>query len=182
MTTHSLSKNELLALDTQALEANLTQISLLLLRQRHLLATAESCTGGMIAAACTDLQGASQWFERGFVSYSNEAKTEMLGVPAELSAKHGAVSEEVVRAMAEGAIRHSRAQVSIAVTGIAGPGGGSEEKPVGTVWVGWSSPSKTQSTLLHLSGDRSQIRLQTTYNGLTRLIKLIDQFGRSATC
>ena len=95
MTTHSLSKNELLALDTQALEANLTQISLLLLRQRHLLATAESCTGGMIAAACTDLPGSSQWFERGFVSYSNEAKTEMLGVPATLIAQHGAVSEAV---------------------------------------------------------------------------------------
>ena len=164
------------------IEELVKQLAAKLTEKGWMLATAESCTGGMIAAACTDLAGSSQWFDRGFVTYSNEAKTEMLGVPAELITQHGAVSEEVVRAMAEGAIRHSRAQVSIAVTGIAGPGGGSEEKPVGTVWVGWSSPSKTQSTLLHLSGDRSQIRLQTTYNGLTRLIKLIDQFGRSATC
>ena len=164
------------------IEELVQQLAAKLTEKGWMLATAESCTGGMIAAACTDLAGSSQWFDRGFVTYSNEAKTEMLGVPAELITQHGAVSEEVVRAMAEGAIRHSRAQVSIAVTGIAGPGGGSEEKPVGTVWVGWSSPSKTQSTLLHLSGDRSQIRLQTTYNGLTRLIKLIDQFGRSTTC
>ena len=165
-----------------SIEELVQQLAAKLTEKGWMLATAESCTGGMIAAACTDLAGSSQWFDRGFVTYSNEAKTEMLGVPAELIAKHGAVSEEVVRAMAEGAIRHSRAQVSIAVTGIAGPGGGSAEKPVGTVWIGWSSPSQTQSTLLHLSGDRSQIRLQTTYNGLTRLIKLIDQFGRSTTC
>ena len=97
------------------------------------LTTAESCTGGMIAAACTDLAGSSAWFERGFVSYSNAAKTELLGVSAALIAEHGAVSEPVVRAMAQGALQHSRAQVAVAVTGIAGPGGGSAGKPVGSV-------------------------------------------------
>ena len=108
----------------------------LLLKRGCKLVTAESCTGGMIAAACTDLAGSSAWFERGFVTYSNDAKTESLGVDAALVRQHGAVSEEVVRAMAEGAIAHSKAQVSVAVTGVAGPTGGSRDKPVGTVWFG----------------------------------------------
>ena len=97
------------------------------------LATAESCTGGLIAASCTELSGSSDWFERGFVTYSNEAKTEMLGVDAALIAAHGAVSEPVARAMAEGALARSRADIAVAVTGIAGPTGGSADKPVGTV-------------------------------------------------
>ena len=126
MAPTSLSKSELLAQEVQALEANLTQISLRLLARRHMLATAESCTGGMIAVACTDLSGSSQWFERGFVTYSNEAKAEMLGVPPGLIEQHGAVSEPVARAMADGALTHSRAQVSLAVTGVAGPTGGTE--------------------------------------------------------
>ena len=104
-----------------------------LIQEGRMLATAESCTGGMIAAACTDLAGSSAWFERGFVTYSNEAKTEMLGVDAALIAVHGAVSEPVARAMAEGALAHSRADVAVAVTGIAGPSGGSVDKPVGLV-------------------------------------------------
>ncbi|HEY9067754.1 MAG TPA: nicotinamide-nucleotide amidohydrolase family protein, partial [Burkholderiaceae bacterium] len=99
------------------------------------IASAESCTGGLIAAACTGIAGSSDWFERGFVTYSNEAKTESLGVPAALIAAHGAVSDAVARAMAEGALAHSRAQIAVAVTGIAGPGGGSPGKPVGTVWM-----------------------------------------------
>ena len=104
------------------------------MRQRRLmLATAESCTGGLIAAACTAVAGSSDWFERGFVTYSNEAKKESLGVDARLIAAHGAVSETVAVAMAEGALAHSRAQLSVAVTGIAGPGGGSVAKPVGPV-------------------------------------------------
>ena len=147
-----------------SIEELVQQLAAKLIEKGWMLATAESCTGGMIAAACTDLAGSSQWFDRGFVTYSNEAKTEMLGVPAELIEKHGAVSEEVVRAMAEGAIRHSRAQVSIAVTGIAGPRGGSVEKPVGTVWVGIQIP-KT-STLIHhlkLNGERCCIRHQVVH-------------------
>jgi nicotinamide-nucleotide amidase len=101
------------------------------------LATAESCTGGLIAAACTSVAGSSDWFDRGFVSYSNEAKTAMLGVPAALIAAEGAVSEAVVRAMVAGALHHSAATLAVAVTGIAGPGGAVPGKPVGTVWLGW---------------------------------------------
>ena len=149
-----------------SIEELVKQLAAKLTEKGWMLATAESCTGGMIAAACTDLAGSSQWFDRGFVTYSNEAKTEMLGVPAELIAKHGAVSEEVVRAMAEGAIRHSRAQVSIAVTGVAGPGGGSVEKPVGTVWVGWCVGGQITSRLLQLSGTRKNIRHQVTQSAL----------------
>ena len=156
-----------------SIEELVQQLATKLIEKGWMLATAESCTGGMIAAACTDLAGSSQWFDRGFVTYSNEAKTEMLGVPAELIAKHGAVSEEVVRAMAEGAIRHSRAQVSIAVTGIAGPGGGSAEKPVGTVWVGWCAAS-THAQKIHADGQRHDIRSTTTRETLQKLIHQID--------
>ena len=134
----TLSFQELVALDEQGLEAVLTQISESLLARGWMLATAESCTGGMIAAACTDLSGSSQWFERGFVSYSNAAKTDLLGVPAMLILLHGAVSEPVARAMATGAVLRSQAQVTIAVTGVAGPGGGTESKPVGLVYVALS--------------------------------------------
>ena len=158
MTTASLSNKELLALDTSALEANLTQISLELLKHSHLLATAESCSGGMIAAACTDLAGSSQWFERGFVTYSNAAKVEMLGVPAALIEQEGAVSEAVARAMADGALAHSQAHVSLAVTGVAGPTGGSEAKPVGTVWFAWCVNGETHSEMQHFAGDRAAIR------------------------
>ncbi|WP_427771373.1 CinA family protein [Comamonas thiooxydans] len=162
-------------MSTQAsgIEELVRQLAARLTEKGWMLATAESCTGGMIAAACTDLAGSSQWFERGFVTYSNEAKTEMLGVPAELIARHGAVSEEVVRAMAEGAIRHSRAQVSIAVTGIAGPGGGSVEKPAGTVWFSWSLNAEVQSHALLLEGGRAQVRRSSVRHALQQLLKLI---------
>ena len=152
------------------IEELVKQLAAKLTEKGWMLATAESCTGGMIAAACTDLAGSSQWFDRGFVTYSNEAKTEMLGVPAELIARHGAVSEEVVRAMAEGAIRHSRAEVSVAVTGIAGPGGGSVEKPVGTVWVGWCVDGSTLTDCLHLDGGRASIRTATLIHALQQLL------------
>ena len=170
MAPTSLSKSELLAQELQALEANLTQISLRLLARRHLLATAESCTGGMIAAACTDLSGSSQWFERGFVTYSNEAKAEMLGVPPGLIDQHGAVSEPVARAMADGALAHSRAQVSLAVTGVAGPTGGTEAKPVGTVWFAWCVGGETHSEMQHFAGDRGTVRAATLRYALQRLL------------
>jgi len=170
MTTASLSNKELLALDTSALEANLTQISLELLKHSHLLATAESCSGGMIAAACTDLAGSSQWFERGFVTYSNAAKVEMLGVPTALIEQEGAVSEAVARAMADGALAHSQAHVSLAVTGVAGPTGGSEAKPVGTVWFAWCVGGETHSEMQHFSGDRAAIRAATVRYALQRLL------------
>jgi nicotinamide-nucleotide amidase len=138
-----------------------------------LLATAESCTGGMIAAACTDLSGSSNWFERGFVTYSNEAKTELLGVGADLIAQHGAVSEVVARAMAFGAIRHSRARVSVAVTGVAGPTGGSPEKPVGTVWFGFQVDGQLTSETRRFPGDRAAVRAATVEHALRRLLELI---------
>jgi nicotinamide-nucleotide amidase len=125
------------------------------------IATAESCTGGLIAAALTHIPGSSDVFERGFVTYSNEAKTGCLGVPANLIAEHGAVSEQVARAMALGVLEVCSAELTIAVTGIAGPGGGSVEKPVGLVWFGFAQRGKhcrTESRIF--PGDRSEIRAQ----------------------
>ncbi len=140
------------------------------------LATAESCTGGLIAAACTSVAGSSDWFERGVVSYSNEAKTELLGVPAPLIEQHGAVSEAVAQAMAIGALQRSQAQRAVAVTGIAGPGGATPGKPVGTVWLavaGRKGPADdidVQATVLHLAGDRAAVRHQTVTQALQALI------------
>ena len=125
----------------------------------------------MIAAACTDLSGSSAWFERGFVTYSNAAKTECLGVPAPLIAQHGAVSEAVVRAMAQGAVTRSHADVSIAVTGVAGPTGGSADKPVGTVWFGWSVCGQVSAELQRFAGDRAAVRSATVEHALRLLLR-----------
>ncbi len=145
----------------------------LLQKRRWMMATAESCTGGMIAAACTDLAGSSAWFERGFVTYSNAAKTDLLGVDAALIAEYGAVSEPVARAMAAGAIAHSPAQVAVAVTGVAGPGGASADKPVGTVWFGFALPGLLVSEVRYFAGDRAAVRSATVHHALARLIALI---------
>ena len=139
-----------------------------------MLATAESCTGGMIAAACTDRAGSSEWFERGFVSYSNDAKQELLGVPMALIAEHGAVSEPVARAMAEGAVAHSHARCSVAVTGVAGPGGGSAAKPVGTVWFGWCLDGATHTECQRFDGDRAAVRQATVAHALQRLNAMLS--------
>lgn len=144
-----------------------------LLERGAKLATAESCTGGMIAAACTELAGSSNWFERGFVTYSNEAKSESLGVDPALIATHGAVSEVVARAMAFGAIRHSQAQVSIAVTGVAGPTGGSKSKPVGTVWFGFVVDGLLASETMLFAGDRAAVRAATVRYAFNRLLQLL---------
>ena len=136
------------------------------------LATAESCTGGMIAAACTDLAGSSDWFERGFVSYSNEAKTALLGVPADLITAHGAVSEEVARAMAHGALERAPVRLTVAVTGIAGPGGAVPGKPVGTVWLAWATAAGVQAERLQLTGDRAAVRTATVQAALQRLLQV----------
>ena len=146
-----------------------------LLARRWMLATAESCTGGLIAAACTDLAGSSDWFERGVVSYSNAAKTDLLGVPPALIAEHGAVSEQVARAMAAGAVAHSRAQVAVAVTGIAGPGGGSADKPVGTVWFAWCINGQISAECQRLAGDRAQVRQQTVAHALQEMLNLLNR-------
>jgi len=144
-----------------------------LLARGWMLATAESCTGGLIAAACTDLSGSSNWFERGFVTYSNEAKTELLGVDPALIAQHGAVSEVVARAMAFGAVRHAHARVGVAVTGVAGPTGGSPEKPVGTVWFGFQVDGRLTSETRLFPGDRAAVRAATVEHALQRLLQLL---------
>ena len=145
----------------------------LMLEKGWMLATAESCTGGLIAAACTDLAGSSAWFERGFVTYSNAAKTELLGVAASLINGHGAVSEAVVRAMVTGALSHSQAQVALAVTGVAGPGGGSADKPVGTVWLGWAWPGGVSTERCWFAGDRADVRDATVRHALSGLLALL---------
>lgn len=163
----SLPKQTLLAPTPAALVADL------MLKKGLFLATAESCTGGLISAACTDLAGSSAWFERGFVTYSNEAKTELLGVDAALIRQHGAVSEPVARAMAVGAIARSRAQVAVAVTGVAGPTGGSPDKPVGTVWFGWSVRGEVSTERMCFDGDRAAVRAATVQHALTRIVALL---------
>ena len=155
----------------------MTDISAQLLSRGWMLATAESCTGGLISAACTEVAGSSQWFERGFVSYSNAAKSELLGVSAALIEAHGAVSEPVVRAMAQGAVAYALAQVSVAVTGIAGPAGGSADKPVGTVWFGWCVPGQTHSQVMHFAGDRATVRQATLHHALSQLAVWLGQLA-----
>ncbi|WP_302172340.1 CinA family protein [uncultured Hydrogenophaga sp.] len=136
-----------------------------------MMASAESCTGGLIAGACTDRAGSSDWFERGFVTYSNAAKTALLGVPAELIGTHGAVSEPVARAMAAGAVQQAPVQVAVAVTGVAGPGGGSEAKPVGTVWFGWATPKGVDTECVRFDGDRAAVRQATVAHALAGLLQ-----------
>ena len=181
-----MADGTLIAID----EALLAQVAVLgdALRARGWrLATAESCTGGLLAGTCTAPAGASDWFAAGFVTYANDAKSGLLGVPETLIQAHGAVSAEVADAMARGALAHAGAQLALAVTGIAGPGGGSAAKPVGTVWLGlaWLHARETQEGLpaggdapligcrtecLHLDGDRAAIRSQTVAVALQRLL------------
>ncbi len=147
--------------DRQDLTSLAHDVGLALARQGWMMATAESCTGGWIAQVMTDVAGSSAWFERGFVTYSNAAKTEMLGVDPALIERHGAVSEPVVRAMVAGALRLSRAQVAVAVSGIAGPTGGTVEKPVGTVWFAWQRQGQAEVLQREcFVGDRCDVRAQ----------------------
>ncbi len=151
------------------------QLARLLLRRGWMLTTAESCTGGLIAAACTELAGSSNWFERGFVTYSNAAKTELLGVKAATIAIHGAVSEAVVREMTEGAVGRSHASVGVAVTGVAGPSGGSKDKPVGTVWFGFLIDGELTSETRIFPGDRAAVRAATVRHALEGLVRRLAQ-------
>ena len=140
------------------------------------LVAAESCTGGLFAAACTSVAGSSDWFERGFVTYSNEAKNECLGVPATLIELHGAVSEPVVRAMASGALRASYAQWAVAVTGIAGPGGAVPGKPVGTVWIGLGGPAnELEAKCFHFQGERESVQAQAAAAALAWLESRLEE-------
>ena len=138
-----------------------------------MLASAESCTGGWLAQLVTAIPGSSAWFDRGFVTYSNEAKQEMLGVRAATLQAHGAVSEETAREMAAGVLEHSRAQIGVGISGIAGPGGGSPKKPVGTVCLAWAARDRAPfSTVCRLSGDREEIRSRAVAAALRGLIEL----------
>ena len=144
---------------TKAIAALAAELGVRLLEREALCATAESCTGGLVAGAITEIAGSSGWFDRGFITYSNEAKMEMLGVPEATLARHGAVSEATARAMAEGALARSRASIAVAVTGVAGPGGGSPEKPVGMVCFAWARfGASTAAATHHLPGDRQAVR------------------------
>lgn len=153
-------------------QALVERLATQLQQRRWMLVTAESCTGGLIAGACTDLSGSSNWFERGFVTYSNAAKTELLGVDAALITEHGAVSEAVARAMVEGALTHAHAQVAVAVTGVAGPTGGTADKPVGLVWFGLALPGQVLTEKMHFPGDRAAVRAATVQHALRRLVEL----------
>lgn len=164
--------------------ADLDQLSRALgaaLAQRRLqLATAESCTGGGIAEAVTRTPGSSAWFGHGWITYSNAAKQTQLGVPAALLAAHGAVSEPVVRAMAEGARLQAGADWAVAVSGVAGPDGGSPEKPVGLVWLAWAGPAGCLSEACHFSGDRAAVRAHSVSHAMRRLLHEVSG-GEAAT-
>ena len=152
-----------------------TQLAGELLKNHWRLSTAESCTGGLVAAAITSLSGSSDWFERGYVTYSNAAKINDIQVPAALIEAHGAVSEEVAQAMAIGAKKSSGSNISLAITGIAGPAGGTSNKPVGTVCFAWSLPNElTLTELKRFDGDRSAIREQSVNHSLHHLIHLLN--------
>jgi nicotinamide-nucleotide amidase len=146
-----------------------------LLERKSMLACAESCTGGWVSEAVTATAGSSQWFERGFVTYSNAAKQELLGVKADTLRQDGAVSEAVVREMAAGALRRSHAQAALAISGVAGPTGGSPGKPVGTVCFAWVlQGGEPTAETLHFSGDREAVRKQSVIHALQGLLRMLD--------
>ncbi len=149
-------------------------LAALLSKKKLKITTAESCTGGLIAKALTDLAGSSTWFERGFVTYSKAAKIEMLCVPESRIEDYGAVSEAVATAMANGALQNSAAELAIAVTGIAGPDGGSEEKPVGTVWIAHATSDQLITKKYHFPGDRDAIRQATLWQAIDNLLQLLE--------
>jgi nicotinamide-nucleotide amidase len=155
------------------LEASALQLGQALHGRGWRLAAAESCTGGWIAKALTDVAGSSQWFDGGIVAYSNAAKTALLGVAGDVLAAHGAVSEEVVRAMAEGARQRFAADISVAVSGVAGPGGGTDDKPVGTVHFAWATADGVTAARRIFAGGREAVRRQTVALALERLIELV---------
>ncbi|MDO7669919.1 MAG: CinA family protein [Burkholderiaceae bacterium] len=161
--------------------ADLSAIANHLVARGWLLATAESCTGGGIAAACTDVSGSSAWFDRGWVTYSNAAKSAQIGVDAALIDQFGAVSEPVARAMAIGAQRHAHTHIAIATTGIAGPTGGSPEKPVGLVWFAWSVGTEVWTERRDFSGDRAAVRTQAVAYAIGQLRQHLDNRQEGAS-
>ncbi|KXS38964.1 MAG: damage-inducible protein CinA [Halomonadaceae bacterium T82-2] len=145
------------------------------------LTTAESCTGGGVASAITDIAGSSACFETGYVTYSNAAKQRLLGVPAAILAERGAVSRETVEAMVAGACRESGADLAVAISGVAGPGGGSAEKPVGTVWFAWGDTRACRSECRHFTGDRRAVREQAVHRALSGLLEALGAADSGAT-
>lgn len=157
--------------NSQTLPTIAQQLGEILCKKNAKLTIAESCTGGAISEAITSVSGSSQWFEFGFVTYANSAKRQLLGVSEETLEQYGAVSEQVVKQMAQGAIKQSEADYAIAVSGVAGPDGGTEEKPVGTVWVCWQTPSQIWTHKLVLSGDRQAVRTKAVKKSLQQLLQ-----------
>jgi nicotinamide-nucleotide amidase len=157
--------------NSQTLTTIAQQLGEILCKKNAKLTIAESCTGGAISEAITSVSGSSQWFEFGFVTYANSAKRQLLGVSEETLEQYGAVSEQVVKQMAQGAIKQSEADYAIAVSGVAGPDGGTEEKPVGTVWVCWQTPSQIWTHKLVLSGDRQAVRTEAVKKSLQQLLQ-----------
>lgn len=162
---------------SESIDNQVNQLAELLLSKNLIMATAESCTGGWIAQSLTSLAGSSAWFDTGFVTYSNLAKQRLLDVPAKILAPGGpgAVSEETVLAMVQGAVSNSEASISVAVSGIAGPAGGSAAKPVGTVWIAWQVGAVADAACFHFDGDREAVRLATVEAALAGLIQRITE-------
>jgi nicotinamide-nucleotide amidase len=163
----------------QKIVDSVSSLAQIMLDKQALLATAESCTGGMMAQVVTDLPGSSVWFDRGFVTYSNAAKQQLLDVNAVTLAQSGAVSQACVTEMVAGALRFSDADYVVACSGIAGPGGGSPDKPVGTVWLAWGrrqggKPARIITKVFHFEGNRQAVRQQTTLAGLQGLLGLVN--------
>jgi len=149
------------------------QIGTCLLQRSHKLVTVESCTGGWISKCITDVAGSSQWFVQGFVTYSNQSKIEMLGVQQSIFDVYGAVSENAIRAMVAGALERSSANVALAVSGVAGPGGGSDDKPVGTVWIGWQIRACSfHSQCIQINGDRDTVRREAVKLALDGVLRI----------
>jgi nicotinamide-nucleotide amidase len=160
--------------DEQKLQDTIHRLGSKLKEKKEMLATAESCTGGWVGQTITSVPGTSHWYDRGFITYSNAAKREMLGVPTDTLARFGAVSEQTARAMVEGALQNSQARYALSVTGIAGPEGGTPDKPVGYVCFAWAGHNKdTVSECVHFDGDRQQVRIQAVQHSLDRMAELI---------
>ncbi|MEJ2317039.1 MAG: nicotinamide-nucleotide amidohydrolase family protein [Gammaproteobacteria bacterium] len=162
-------------MDEERLRQLADRLSEYCIAQHHMLMTAESCTGGWVAKVCTDLPGSSRWFEQGFVTYSNKAKQSMLGVSAQTLSQHGAVSGAVVREMVAGALEHGNGDLAVAISGIAGPGGGTHFKPRGTVWIAWQQEDgEATAQRFHFEGDRTAVRFQAVEAALKGLIELVQ--------
>lgn len=163
-----------LALMNDLLTQYAERLGQLLTERQAKVTTAESCTGGGIAEAITRVSGSSAWFDCGFITYSNQAKSQLLAVPAELIAQHGAVSETVVMAMAHGAVERAGAEFGVAVSGIAGPSGGTDDKPVGTVWLAWKGPQGAYARRFVFTGDRAAVRLQAVAEALRGMVESVE--------